>query len=998
MIIRNSYIELLVNGKMVELESQKSVNIRFNNVLQDPTKVSTTSAEYSFSFDLPCSPTNNQIFDHANNLSRLTKFHKRYNAELYADGTLIFKGSLTLNGVKDNKYNCNLVSIKTYNLEDIFGDTTMNQIKPMKRLANGEFERDENGDIVHTNWEIDFDGASSINAANFQGNPEVTFPLISYGCFAKKSVPEDAILPQSRPLYYGDYTSKFSLDNFNEWYYETWYPSHNMLATLRNAFETKNYIVQGDIFQDEYLKDIYMSVNLADEQVPDYNLGNPKFGKVDLTSTWVCPQDVPPQGASSGQTYGTECMLKIPTLPTYRPIIADGATHTTEFRDALKYNCDTVRVYDTLLPEDGGHCTIHQKSYMMQDSESLIVIPSDGFYKINMQVEAKLLQTSNITASQWIRDNTGQLLPLDVEIPHQANISFPPIFKITTPLEIQLVRNWTSSDDSGIELIKGQNGIIIYRNQADYSSATQLGTHENFLNCFPHEKVGKNIYQSQPTSSIERFDGESVQDKVSTLGWVQLKTDPMAFDPEVSEKFICGFTSWGNAKTPTSDSFYGGTGAVIKNGKSWSHIGADKKNQSMYNCGGYYSFLNNSFVNQFSNLNKNSLPQATYSFNQTTNTMTGTIQCLVRLNRNDVLRLVAVHRDYETTGGVKVSYATSATTHLTIEAASPKDQGDINARISKGTYNYNSPTEFDYNLNLANFFNKETKISDWVKDVQDAFNLDIIQDGNVITINKKKKNFGFGTAVNLDDRVYSPNISAKAINYPKSMAVKYKIDQDEWGAENSAVESYGSESVMNRDDWKKWIDSGYTEIMLNDDSYVTTKSEKQLKMAYTWYDTFSYYATSSQTQPTVEFRMPVISKFQYMVDGYDYEESRKHDGYGLAQRLWFKPHKVEQQIDLPLKNMNETVTVYVPTNYKNNFNLSYKNSEKSILLDYFDIKAYLSSNYIKVEAYITALEYNRLKNGALVNVDSDLYEVVKIDGYDCSGFNPTTLTLLKKVV
>ena len=345
-----------------------------------------------------------------------------------------------------------------------------------------------------------------------------------------------------------------------------------------------------------------------------------------------------------------------------------------------------------------------------------------------------------------------------------------------------------------------------------------------------------------------------------------------------------------------------------------------------------------------------------------------------------------------------MSYPTSATTHLIIEAASPKDQGDINARISKGTYNYNSPTEFDYNLNLANFFNKETKISDWVKDVQDAFNLDIIQDGNVITINKKKKNFGFGTAVNLDDRVYSPNTEAKAINYPKSMAVKYKIDQDEWGAENSAVESYGSESVMNRDDWKKWIDSGYTEILLNDDSYVTTKSEKQLKMAYTWYDTFSYYATSSQTQPTVEFRMPVISKFQYMVDGYDYEESRKHDGYGLAQRLWFKPHKVEQQIDLPLKNMNETVTVYVPTNYKNNFNLSYKNSEKSILLDYFDIKAYLSSNYIKVEAYITALEYNRLKNGALVNVDSDLYEVVKIDGYDCSGFNPTTLTLLKKVV
>ena len=44
------------------------------------------------------------------------------------------------------------------------------------------------------------------------------------------------------------------------------------------------------------------------------------------------------------------------------------------------------------------------------------------------------------------------------------------------------------------------------------------------------------------------------------------------------------------------------------------------------------------------------------------------------------------------------------------------------------------------------------------------------------------------------------------------------------------------------------------------------------------------------------------------------------------------------------------------------------------------------------------MEYNRLKNGALVHFDSDLYEVVSIDGYDPTGFNKTKLRIMKKVV
>ena len=142
MIYKSHHIELYINGKSVEFENQGDVDIRFNNILFDPTKISSNQAEYSFEFELPCAPTNNKIFEYANNLSKLNKFHARYDGELYADGTLIFKGSVTLNSVSNKHFNINLVSIKTNSLEDIFGDATMNEIP----------------------WDIDFEGAPSINA------------------------------------------------------------------------------------------------------------------------------------------------------------------------------------------------------------------------------------------------------------------------------------------------------------------------------------------------------------------------------------------------------------------------------------------------------------------------------------------------------------------------------------------------------------------------------------------------------------------------------------------------------------------------------------------------------------------------------------------------------------------------------------------------------------------------------------------------------------------
>ena len=212
---------------------------------------------------------------------------------------------------------------------------------------------------------------------------------------------------------------------------------------------------------------------------------------------------------------------------------------------------------------------------------------------------------------------------------------------------------------------------------------------------------------------------------------------------------------------------------------------------------------------------------------------------------------------------------------------------------------------------------------------------------------------------------------------------------------------------MNRDDWKKYGDSGYTNIELNDDTYVTEKSEKSLQFSYTWYDNFNWFnvnqAGEQTTQDAVVLRLPVISNYSYMIDGYDYEESMKHDGYGLAQRFWFRPTSVtigsgQAAMLWTATYPRQYVLIYTPKNFYNGLNLSYKTSEKSLLDAFFDIKAYLGSNFVKVDVYLTAEEYKSIKNGALVHFDSDLYIPIDIEGYDPTGYEKATLTMMKKLV
>lgn len=1016
MVTNNHYIELYINKELIELESQDSLNLRINNVLFNPTKNTTTQAEYSFSFDIPSTPSNDKVLNYANNLSQTNKFHTRYSSQVYADGDLIFDGSLTIVEYNASKkmYRCNLVNIKINTIDEIFGSMKLTDLS----------------------WEVPFSGAPSINEVNSDMSSKYFFPFVSYGVFQKHWVTKDEVA--------ADYTPKFDIDKYNRFWIESFYPSLNMMEMLRQAFIQKGYIVGGSAFADPNINNIFCSTNLADEQSPLYNLGNPKFGHLDVSTTFT--------------TTGYGGYQQELNFPYYRvktiEATGEGINTTTE------YNFNTVNLYNAF---SGGTVSIASPSYMYDPNEKVIVIPADGFYKVEMTVDSTLNTTGSIEAAQWTTDDCiRDLAERDVTMP----VGF---FYDITPIEVHLVRNY----DDNLELIKGKWNTEYKTGNPTQTTRSCTFVYDNvstWETCFPHEdpynaqiptetndlqmkntrsglggrrdsnsfgasglqqdENGNYSSGNDDTSESGNFSGRrggtrgtssfggsgsgrnpfgtsSRKWSYTNLGYVyddtnesstagQVRhTNLMCYDQVVSPAFICGISTMSSGVT-----------AVMKNGYSWSKT-SSSKNEAFYPEVGYkHVYVTSGTVEEGggeiveedgNGFNKNSYINTPISYTQMSNTaITGYVSCMVWLNKNDVVEPMIVQREYHTEIGNNVGYSTTTNINIKLTAFSDRHYYTIKGENQN---RYEAESEFPVNLNLFNFTNKDTKVSDWIKNIKTAFNLEITQDGSNIDIDTNKGiKKTITNAIELDNRVNSDEVKSEYISYPKEMSVQYKTDIEEYGFETTVPEDH-----INDDDWYKYGDSGFTIINLSDDSYETDTQNTSTNFSYTWYCPFTwkeviYDSTSGfvETGNEALISIPVIEKSEYMAEGYGYDEAMKHDGYSFSQRFWYRQEPSQQYVFLS-DSMHEQIYLTYPTNSYDGFHLSYKDFEKSIVSEYFNVSPMLSSNYVTLDAYISPQEFLQLKGGALCHFDSDLYYTSEISGFDPSGSNPTTLKLIKKV-
>ena len=962
MIQKNHKVNLVVNNQIVELENEKTLNLRMNNILYDPTKISSTQAEYSFSFDIPITPKNTRIFDFANILSKVNKFTKLYEAVVYGDGNEIFRGQLKIASIEDSRFKCNLVSVKVNKIEDIFGDSTMNQIS----------------------WYVPYEGIDTIDSVNKDMTTDYYFPLVCYGVFQKKP----------RATYaneYNAYTSKYLFDKYNLWYPETFSPSVKLTELIKKMFEQKGYNVTGDIFEDDIAKDIYLSTHLADKQIPTYNLGNPTQGAIEVNfKMWTGKWRSTGTHTSSSYVHNLSYNLMYPY--DYAGYVDGSKTYNfTQVKITEAFN--TAYEYQASMPHDTRVDYLYGTEFSQNNDnmyrDGYIVIPADGAYKIEMDI--------NID----ITDNKAQEGALIYEGGKQVQKTVSHTWE-AMPVEIQLTRNCNDT-----ELIHGFDGKVysVYPHEAPNTAQTNTtGTRPTGTNSGGTNGDGKrpgNMGQGSGSyrsiQSIEPYGAyvtntNKPDPEDFNMGFMPKQGFMLCYDQLANPNFICGFSSIGNCPS------------VIKNGYSWSSE-TDVEMHSRYNCGGYYGVnwdnTNNEYNWKSTTFNSNNYPGASLDLVQDNGAFKKKchVSCVVWLNRNDMLSFKVVERMYEGATYKEDSwpnremqydphYFSVVSGSVTVSAYSP-NVGDLTST----DLNYNNDTKFDKDLNLGQFLNKEVKQSDFVNNFIKAFNLTVQQNGNNVNLNKNYIDFTrMLTPINLDNRVYNKNITIEPIDYPSSMQINYNIDDEEAGFYNSVPYP-----EINYDNWKDYADVGSEKVQMtsNEDAQ---ESDASLTNSYTWYANFKYnkYADDNTTiLNVINLSLPIISKDEYMIENYKYEESMKVDGKGLPQRWWFR-QPVNMDVQFETVN-NAFVNPSIPINTKDGFTLNYKNDDNTLLTRYFNITAYTSSDMIEFECYLSPDEYILLKKGAPIQINSDIYYTCSITGFDPSGNNATKIKAMKKV-
>ena len=954
-------VSIIVNGEKVDIYSMETLNLRINNVVFDPVSIQSKTGEYSFSFELPATPKNNKIFNFANNSSKLNKFNTRYNCEVIANGVNIFTGVLRLTDTQTKNYKCNLVNIKIYNVEDIFGDMVMSDL----------------------DWQIDFDGTSTINSVNQSLDSGYYFPLACYGAFQK----------DPKATYNGEineYTDLLTIDYYNKWYWESFHPSLSLLETVKRLFNQKGYTVTGDIFNDKAMKKIYMSEYIDASQDPAYNINKPQIGELYVSGIF----------SNSGNLDGSTTTT--PTNPRSGVKIVTGSFSDLTFPvDQVHedtYQWDRICWYDVFGIR--GDSATHQfitpptNNYIYRqnsptNSSGFIYIPADGLYTIELKIPFVTIdeEQTNLkyNKKERVYENNEWTIK-EVEADLKRNFDMMPV-------EIQLLRNTNET-----ELINtADKNHIMYPHEMDYTKYKKIQkTTGTSSSSSSGNSTGTNVgggrggatTSSGSTSTGSNKGGATTTTYIPDEIYYTPKNNTIAYDPFANPNFICGFTTLNNSP------------AVIKNGVSWNAT-VNEYNQSHYRSNGYI-LRNKDGVETQTDYNKNTLqcPNSDYFTVIGTYKRKGKVTCVVELKKNDRLYLELITRYYygikrPTAGGsisnngtykVKFAYELKITPYT-----NKKDQ-----YINKQNMYYLPTQEIKNNswgekLKLGNFLNNKERVTDFINNFIKTFNLEYIQDGNNIILNKSKKNILPLNYVDIDDRVNTNNVTFSRIDYPNSMQVKWSIDEEEAGAYRSidTVEHQGAEN------WKDYIDTGSDKIIM-DTTNEALDSTIDSKFSYTWYENFTYMDfnrdTFEENGHIANMRLPLIAKDDNFIIQND--DAMKSDGLSLKQRLWFRDKPTQETFRMW---NGEEVEISIPTDTYLDYIINFKNQTGSMLDKFFNIIPMVDSNFVTVECYITPFEYVELKNGAMVKFDTDLYMVSEISGYDPTGNNLTTLKLIKVV-
>lgn len=966
MVTKRHNLNIVVNGEDLEFESQDKINLRINNTLYNPEKVSVTQSEYSFSFSVPTTPKNNKIFGLANIPSVKGKFVRQFKAYVYVDNMEIFNGLLRISSIEDNTYKCNLISVKNSSIEDIFGDSTMNQIR----------------------WEIPYLGGATINATNFEKDAEVFYPLVCYGAFQKD--PYLKLSSDSTELNY--YTGTNLLDKWTKFYGETFIPSPKLIEVIKKMIEQKGYTYSGDVFNDDLINKLYLSSYIDSEQDPAYNYGGNR-GKITVDFKYNI-NHYNNWGSSTNGRRTSSWWSSSSGTRNERSLRFPEDWHYLNYDKKNDNMGDDVAAMYDLWNETDAEVLKNNNRELWEGG--FIVIPHDGYYKVKVYTDIKLTDTETKVGDSYPylqRNVSSDLSTRTSTLKHKAFDR--PMTLDSLPYDVQLVKN----DSIELEFI-ADNKIKAFNHPVPPAD-----TAKDFYSGYPHEAS----YVQSSTGYPNRSSRQSV---ALSEYYFQKKGKTRGYDRYVNGDFVMGMSTATNSWS------------VAKRGRSWNkEYSEDGKNN--YKCEGYSRFVEEAKTysggtragtddtttsttdnTDYQNWQDTDVPNCTYT-KLSTKQHQGEGEAIMWFNKNDLLSLKLLTKQYsyyenEADDGKRYYTIPSATIagYVTIEAFSPNK-----ADLKKSYY---SQSSFDKNLNIGNFLSKSETQKDFFNNFLTTFNLSCnVENGN-ININKNVGMSKSRECIDVDDRITVSDVETEVIDFPTSIEVKWTVDTDESGFYHSVGDDH-----INDDDWKDWGDYGYKKINLIPNDFAQNDISKTSKFSHNWWMDFQltdYYrgfgGMVHETFPQT-LTLPIIAKDENFIDGADYDDMMKVDGRGLKQRLWFKSDPTDMYVPNRnyttydskgnVTNVREYINICLPTRFYNGQDvLKYTDEDGTLLTRYFNVNENVDSNYATIEVYLTPWEYLMIKNGAMVRFDNDRYVVCSITGYDPTGGNKTKIKMMKQ--
>lgn len=937
-------IEFYINDKLLDVSDSKSLGIKLSRQIFKPAEFTSKDAQMSYKITIPNTPTNNDIFNYANVEEVKDKFNHEYTAKVYVDNILIFDGLFMLQEIKETKYVGNLYIPAYKSVKDIFGERVMNNPS-----SNTEKNR----------WIFNTTSTESINLQNIAalkdfGNnipSDCIFPYIMYGLIPK--------VPINPNLYHngemtGDYTDKDLYDRYARLGWEDIPPAMNVLKTIQHIFNSNDLTVSGTAFDDDRLKHLYMSYSNPTDYVQEWNYGN--LGTIRVEGSWTMAD-------KSGSNYWN-----------FERQVSQDEDGYGKYYSIDLFDCNR----SSITYKDTGTNVIYNEykdKYTDKDytrKNLSVVIPKSGFYKITLSGTIQLNQEGEHL--RYWDDTVGNKFTGTRQSHSNRNNRFD-----RSMYEIQVLRDF---------------------GDGDFNSGNIVG-HYNEPN-FP-----------QSADSLPRY--------------YPYAGGAMVIDPQTNQNFISGL-HWGRSDN-SSNPMDTGTKAnymFIQNGYSYNKTFSQKqKILNIYNSAydgddyNYWCYGTNDDGEDtsigddeivrpiwYKAKRRKGILSNMVDSNMITSTGdvvgSGRVSSIVWLEKGERLTLNVVGNMGDMRRGS--SHHTEFDQWITIidqikftlQIQPHRTDISYNNFDSYGNYSpdrilsWNDTNNFQKGyIDLCKFLPSEIRINDFLDNFCKAFNLKLSQPtkGNFLLDVKQTKSLGTSDIVSFEDKFNVKLRSNEPLGLPSEINIKWSIDEDEEG----------------------YVDSnGYT----GNGNFITgtiggSVSEQSSTFSYCWYKPvkFKKYAdTSDGDANSIVNYVPIISKHEVFENGKeDYADMQKKWYTNLPIRFFYPANLVGYEdlysYEIFQLGTNPVDLMRVGNEYHNTTVsiLDYENKEYSILNNYFTIITTNDTNYTVIETYLTPEEYELLDGRNLIKLNSDLYYVSSIDGYDPLMKNTAKIKLIRKI-